>query len=71
MLKAFAIVIIGGIGSIGGTVLAAYFLAAVETGIIAYAPTGVPFDAVAFGIIILVLILSPQGIAGILHSERA
>ena len=71
MLKAFAIVIIGGIGSIGGTIVAAYGLAAVETAIIAYAPGGVPFDAVAFAIIILVLILRPQGIAGILHSERA
>jgi branched-chain amino acid transport system permease protein len=71
MLKAFAIVIIGGIGSIGGTVIAAYALAAVETAIIAYAPGGVPFDAVAFAIIILVLILRPQGIAGVVQSERA
>lgn len=71
MLKAFAIVIIGGVGSIGGTIVAAYALAAVETAIIAYAPSGVPFDAVAFAIIIGVLVLRPQGIAGVLHTERA
>ena len=38
---------------------------------LAYAPSGVPFDAVAFAIIVLVLILRPQGIAGIVQSERA
>jgi branched-chain amino acid transport system permease protein len=71
MLKAFAVVIIGGIGSIGGTVIAAYALAGLETAIIAYAPSYVPFDAVAFAIIILVLIVRPQGIAGVLQTERA
>jgi branched-chain amino acid transport system permease protein len=71
MLKAFAVVIIGGIGSVGGTVIAAYALAIVETYIVGYLPSGIPFDAVAFGLIILVLVIRPQGIAGVVQAERA
>ncbi|MES1246593.1 MAG: branched-chain amino acid ABC transporter permease [Actinomycetota bacterium] len=71
MLKAFAVVIIGGIGSVGGTVIAAYALALVETYIVGYLPSGIPFDAVAFALIILVLVIRPQGIAGVVQAERA
>jgi branched-chain amino acid transport system permease protein len=71
LLKAFAAVIIGGVGSIGGTVIAAYLLAGAETLIIAYAPSQVPFDAVTFVIIILVLIVMPNGIFRNLQSNRA
>jgi branched-chain amino acid transport system permease protein len=71
MLKAFAVVIIGGVGSIGGTVIAAYALAIIETFIVGYLPSGIPFDAVAFALIILVLVIRPQGIAGVAQVERA
>ena len=71
MLKAFAVVIIGGVGSVGGTVIAAYALALVETFIVGYLPSGLPFDAVAFALIILVLVVRPQGIAGVVQVERA
>jgi branched-chain amino acid transport system permease protein len=71
MLKAFAVVIIGGVGSIGGTVIAAYALALAETLIIAYLPSAIPTDAVAFTLIILVLVIRPQGISGVAQVERA
>jgi branched-chain amino acid transport system permease protein len=71
MLKAFAVVIIGGVGSLSGTVIAAYILALAETFIIAYLPSSIPSDVVSFAMIILVLVFRPQGLRGIKQAERA
>jgi branched-chain amino acid transport system permease protein len=70
LLKAFVAVIVGGIGSVGGTAVAAYGLALLETLLVAYGP-GDARDAVAFGVILLVLVLRPQGLFGVSSSERA
>jgi len=70
LLKAFVAVIVGGIGSVIGTAVAAYGLALIETMLVAYGPADAR-DAVAFGLIMLVLILRPQGLLGVKTSERA
>lgn len=71
MLKAFAIVILGGIGSVGGTVFAAFGLALLETLLSAYGPSSIPPESVAFVIIVVVLLIRPQGLFGVTASERA
>lgn len=61
MLTAFAILIVGGVGSIGGAVLAAYLVAIAQTAVVAYGPSQYR-DGVAFLLILLVLLLRPQGL---------
>ncbi len=61
--RAFAIVVLGGMGSITGTVLAAFILGIVESFIATFAgPSWAP--AVAFGILLLTLAFRPSGILG-------
>jgi branched-chain amino acid transport system permease protein len=61
LLKAFAVIILGGVGSVGGAVAGAFILAAVETGVVAYVDPSLK-DAVAFVLIIVLLLLRPQGL---------
>jgi len=61
--RAFAIVVLGGMGSITGTVLAAFILGIAESFILTYAsPSWAP--AVAFGILLFTLAVRPSGILG-------
>lgn len=64
--KTLAIIVLGGLGSIPGTVVAALVLGLVETVIEATLGFVFPRDAIAFLAIILVLIIRPQGILGAL-----
>jgi branched-chain amino acid transport system permease protein len=61
ILKAFAIVILGGIGSIPGVILGAAILAASET-IVTVAGYGQWVDAASFVIIMIFILARPQGI---------
>ena len=70
LLKAFVTVIVGGIGSIRGTAVAAYALATMEVFLVAYGPSQAR-DAVTFGAILVILILRPQGLFGTKSTERA
>lgn len=63
LFKAFAIIIIAGVGSIGATAVAAVGLAVVETFVVAYWISSLR-DVVVFGLIIAFLLVRPQGIAG-------
>lgn len=63
LFKAFAIIIIAGVGSIGATVAAAFALAMIETLVAAYWISSMR-DVVVFALIMAFLILRPQGIAG-------
>jgi branched-chain amino acid transport system permease protein len=61
--RVFAIVVLGGMGSIGGTLLAALILGVSESLVATfYGPSWAP--AVAFGILLCTLALRPQGIFG-------
>jgi branched-chain amino acid transport system permease protein len=70
LLKAFAAVVLGGVGSVWGTFLGAFILAGGETAVTA-TTSGSWTDAVSFGIIILVLLLRPNGIFGRARVDRA
>ncbi|EME57032.1 MULTISPECIES: branched-chain amino acid ABC transporter permease [Rhodococcus] len=63
LIKAFAIIILGGVGSTGGAALGAMVLAFSEVLVLRYTGGGW-VDAVGFGLILAVLLLRPQGIFG-------
>jgi len=69
LLKAFAAVILGGVGSIWGTMAGAYLLAFAEISIIA-TTSGAWTDAISFGVIVVVLLLRPQGIFSRVKVDR-
>jgi branched-chain amino acid transport system permease protein len=61
--RVFAIVVLGGMGSITGTVLAAFILGIAESFVATFAgPSWAP--AVAFGILLVTLAVRPSGILG-------
>ncbi|MGE5380047.1 MAG: branched-chain amino acid ABC transporter permease [Methylocystaceae bacterium] len=62
-LKAFAAAVLGGIGSIPGALAGGLILGTLEIFGVAYLASSYK-DAIAFGILILVLLLRPQGILG-------
>jgi branched-chain amino acid transport system permease protein len=63
LIKAFAAIILGGLGSMFGTVVGCVVLAACETLVLTYT-SGQWVDAVSFGLILVVLLFRPQGIFG-------
>lgn len=65
LVKGFAIIVLGGLGSIVGAVLGAFLLAFAETAVSYYVPNGTGWaEAVAFAVLFLVLVLRPRGIVG-------
>ena len=62
-LKGLAIIILGGMGSITGAVIGAFLLAVVETLSVAYISSSYR-DAIAFGVMFLILVLRPTGLLG-------
>jgi len=69
-LKAFAANIIGGFGNIPGAILGGLALGVVETFGAAY--ISVPYkDALAFGLLLLFLLIRPQGLFGEKIAEKA
>lgn len=68
-LKAFVAAILGGIGSIPGTMLGGILLGVSETLGAAYFFSGYK-DAIAFVILILVLLVKPSGILGRAETEK-
>lgn len=69
MLEAFAVIVLGGIGSVVGTALASFGLAAVET--IAFITLGGGAQQAApFVVILIVLLLRPQGVLGAIKTDR-
>ena len=65
-LKAFCVVILGGLGSVFGAVVASLILAFVESFVGAYFAQGSSWaEAVSFVMLLLVLLLRPRGLAGV------
>ena len=69
MLKAFSIIVLGGVGSIWGAMLGAFFLAGAESIVLTYTSGGW-VDAIAFALIILVLLFRPRGLIPVQKAER-
>ncbi|UMG91210.1 branched-chain amino acid ABC transporter permease [Nocardioides sp. TF02-7] len=63
LVKAFACIILGGIGSMRGVLFGSYFLAACEVWVLTQT-SGSWVEAVSFGLIFLVLLIRPTGVFG-------
>jgi branched-chain amino acid transport system permease protein len=63
MLRAFVVIVLGGLGSIPGSVVAALLFGVVQTLCVAYLPAGSP-DIVVYLILFLVLLVRPSGLMG-------
>jgi branched-chain amino acid transport system permease protein len=68
-LKAFVAAVLGGIGNIPGAMLGGMLIGLMETGLSATAYSTYR-DAVAFGVLILILLVRPAGILGTAGSEK-
>ena len=68
-LKAFVAAVLGGIGSIPGAFIGALIMGQAETLSAAYISTPMR-DAIAFSILIIVLLIRPKGILGEVTSEK-
>jgi branched-chain amino acid transport system permease protein len=63
ILKAFAAIILGGVGSMLGVVVGCFVLAGAET-LVLTQTSGLWVDAVSFGLILLVLLVKKEGLFG-------
>lgn len=70
LLKGFAAVVIGGFGSIKGATIAGLLIGVAEALTMQYLSTSLR-DAITFGLLLLFLVLRPQGIFGELKVSRA
>jgi branched-chain amino acid transport system permease protein len=68
-LKAFVAAVLGGIGNVPGAVLGGLLIGTSEVMVVGYLSSTFR-DAIAFGILILVLLLRPQGILGRVQKEK-
>lgn len=62
--KSLALIVVGGLSSVPGAVMASLLLGVAETLLIGYAKVPLPRDALAFIAMIIILLLKPQGIWG-------
>jgi branched-chain amino acid transport system permease protein len=60
--KMLAIIVLGGLGNPLGTIAAAMLIGLVETFVVAYVGYVLPRDAVAFIVLIVILLVRPQGL---------
>jgi branched-chain amino acid transport system permease protein len=63
LVKAFACIILGGVGSTLGVFVGSFSLALVETYVLSYT-SGLWVEAIAFGLIFMMLLLKPDGLFG-------
>lgn len=63
LLQAFVVVVLGGIGSIPGAVVAGLLLGIVQTLTAAYLPSGLG-ETIIFSLLFVVLLVRPQGLLG-------
>jgi branched-chain amino acid transport system permease protein len=63
LLKAFAAIILGGVGSVAGLMIGVTVLAGAETAVVLFSSGGW-VNAVAFGLLFLILVIRPQGVLG-------
>ena len=71
LVMVLAVVVLGGLGSIKGSLLGAFILAFAETLVVFYAPSGAYLkDAVALTIMLVVILIRPEGLFGVTFEEE-
>ena len=66
-----AVVVLGGVGSIKGSVIAAFILGFSETAVVFLVPGGAFLrGAVSLSIMVIVLMLRPEGLFGVVFEEE-
>ena len=68
-MRAFVIIVLGGLESVSGVALGALVLALVESLSIIWLPAGYQL-AISFGLLVVVLLVLPGGIASLLGRIR-
>lgn len=68
-LKAFTAAVFGGIGNVTGAVVGALFMGVAEALVVGYVSSTYR-DALAFGILILILLFKPSGLFGVIRKEK-
>ena len=68
-LKAFSAAVLGGIGNVTGAVVGALMLGLAEEFVVGYWASTYR-DALAFGILILILLIKPTGLFGVNRTEK-
>jgi len=68
MLQGFVVIVLGGLGSVTGAVLAGILIGMIQTLTTAYISTELS-DAVVFGLLFVVLLIRPDGFFAGLHTE--
>ncbi|MCB2066915.1 MAG: hypothetical protein KDE15_09785, partial [Erythrobacter sp.] len=63
MLRAFVVVVLGGLGSVPGAIVASLLLGVMQALTVAYLPSGLT-DAIIFGLLFIVLLVRPNGLFG-------
>jgi branched-chain amino acid transport system permease protein len=69
MLRAFVVIVLGGLGSIMGALVAGLLLGLIQTLTVAYVSTGLS-DAIIFSLLFVTLLLRPTGFFGTLRREK-
>jgi branched-chain amino acid transport system permease protein len=69
LLRAFVIIVLGGLESVSGVALGALILALVETFSILFVPASYQ-PAISFALLVVVLVVLPGGIAGLWAKRR-
>jgi branched-chain amino acid transport system permease protein len=69
LLRAFVIIVLGGLESFAGVAIGALILALVETFSILVLPASYQ-PAVAFSLLVVALVILPEGVAGLWHKRR-
>lgn len=65
VIKAFSVVIMGGLGNVPGAIIGGLLLGVAENLAVGYLPGGVGYrDGIGYSMLILVLLLRPQGLFG-------
>ena len=62
--KMLAIIVLGGLGNPVGTVIAGLLIGFVEVFVSAYTNLPIPKDAIAFVVLIIMLLIKPEGLMG-------
>jgi branched-chain amino acid transport system permease protein len=69
LIRAFVIIVLGGLESFAGVAIGALILALVETFSILVLPASYQ-PAVAFSLLVVALVILPEGLAGLWHKRR-